>query len=508
MTATNHGVARVYLVGAGPGDPGLITLRAVECLRRADVVIYDYLVNPAIVSHASTTAELVSLGQPGTGRVITQEDINTRLVTEARKGRTVVRLKGGDPSIFGRGAEEAAALREAAVPYEIIPGITAGLATAAYCEIPITHRHDASAVALFTGHEREDKTGSAVDYAALARFPGTLILYMGVERAGEWSRQLIKHGKSAATPVAVVRWVTRAQQEMTRCDLGSAAATVANESIRPPSVFVVGSAVDRAPDISWFTARPLFGTCVLVSSSPSTAGKLRDELTELGAEVLTSAVIQVGDPSDWSPVDQAIDRLATYDWLVFSSANGVDYFMRRLLLRDGDVRRLGPVKVAVSGSGTAERLREYHIRADLVPQRFVAESLVDAFAEHGGAGRRFLLAGASRGRQVLAPELEQMGAHVDRIVVYASSDVTEPDPAVRELLASRGIDWITVTSSASARSLARLYGNAIRSARIASISPVTSGVLAELGYDPAAEASPHTVSGVVTAIVDAVQAER
>jgi uroporphyrinogen III methyltransferase/synthase len=471
------------------------------------VVIYDYLVNPAIVSHASKTAELVSLGRPATGREVTQEEINARLVTEARRGRTVVRLKGGDPSIFGRGADEVAALREAGVPYEIVPGITAGLAVAAYCEIPVTHHEAASAVALITGHERNDKNESALDYAALAKFPGTLILYMGVKRVGEWSQQLIEHGKSAATPVAVIRWATRKRQKMVRCDLGSVAATVEDQSIRSPSLFVVGTVVNRAPEVSWFAARLLFGARVLVSGSSSTAGKLRDELAALGAEVLLSPVIQVADPPDWSPVDAAIDQLATYDWIVFSSANGVDYFMRRLLVRGGDVRRLGGVEVAVSGTGTAARLSEYHVRADLVPERFVAESLAEALAKRG-AGKRFLLVGGSRGRQVLAPALEQTGAYVDRIVAYDSSDVAEPDPAVAESLAAGGIGWITVTSSASARSLVRLYGDALRSARIVSISPVTSETLAELGYGPAAEASPHTVSGVVAAIVDSVQAER
>ncbi|UCG86186.1 MAG: uroporphyrinogen-III C-methyltransferase [Gemmatimonadota bacterium] len=504
MTADRHGAAWVYLVGAGPGDPGLITLRAVECLRRADVVIYDYLVNPAIVGHASPSAELISLGRPDTGRLITQDEINTQLVTAAREGRTVVRLKGGDPSVFGRVADEVAALRDAGVPYEIVPGITAGLAVGAYCEIPVTHHDDASAVALVTGHERDAKTGSALDYAALARFPGTLILYMGVKRTEEWSQALIRHGKSAATPVAAIRWATRARQEMVRCDLGSVAATAAKGRIRSPSVFVVGSAVDRAPDVSWFTARPLFGTRVLVTSTPSTAAKLRDGLAALGAEVLTGPVIRIGDPPDWSPVDQAIDRMAAYDWLVFSSANGVDYFMRRLLMRGGDVRRLGPVKVAVAGTGTAERLHDYGVRADLVPERFVAESLAEALVERD-AGSRFLLAGASRGRHVLAPALERAGARVDRIVVYASSDIAEPDPVVADALAGDGIDWITVTSSASARSLVRLYGDAIRSARIVSISPVTSDELAGLGYEPAAEASPHTVSGVVDAIVESAQ---
>jgi len=239
----------VYLVGAGPGDPGLLTLRAVECLGRADLVLYDYLVNPAVLEHAAPGAELVCLGHHSTGRVLSPDEINARMLDGARRGKTVVRLKGGDPSVFGRGADETGALREAGVPYEIVPGITAGLAAAAFCEIPITHHEDASAVAMIAGQERDGKPASALDYAALARFPGTLIFYMGVRQAERWSRQLIEHGKPPETPVAVVRWCTRASQRTIRCTLGSVTEVVAEQKVRPPSVFLVGKVVGRAPEV-------------------------------------------------------------------------------------------------------------------------------------------------------------------------------------------------------------------------------------------------------------------
>jgi uroporphyrinogen III methyltransferase/synthase len=248
--------ATVYLVGAGPGDPGLITLRAVECLGRADVVLYDYLVNPAVLTHAAASAELVCLGHHSTGRALTPDEINARMLDEARKGRTVVRLKGGDPSVFGRGADETEALHDAGIPFEIVPGITAGLAVAAYCEIPITHHDDASAVALIAGRERRSKTTPCLDYGALAEFPGTLVFYMGVTRADEWSRALIARGKSPQTPVAIVRWCTREQQKMIRCTLATVAEVVAEHKLRPPAVFVVGKVVDRAPQLSWFDAQP------------------------------------------------------------------------------------------------------------------------------------------------------------------------------------------------------------------------------------------------------------
>jgi len=498
--------ATVYLVGAGPGDPGLITIRGVECLARADVVLYDYLVNPATLMHASASAELVCLGHHRSGRALSQDEIVARMLDEARKGRTVVRLKGGDPSVFGRGADEIEPLREAGIPFEIVPGITAGLAVAAYCEIPVTHHDDASAVALIAGQERRAKTTSSLDYGVLASFPGTLIFYMGVRRAEQWSRALIEHGKPPETPVAIVQWCTRTRQQMVRCTLGTVVEVIRERELRPPSLFVVGKVVDRAPELSWFAARPLLGTRVLVAGSPGTSEKLSDRLFALGADVLTQAAIRIADPADWAPVDAALDGLDRYDWLVFSSGNGVDYFFGRLFQRGGDVRRLGRVKLAAVGSSTAERLTRYHVQADLVPEQFNAESLAQALVGEA-AGHRFLLARASRGRQVLAEKLEAAGARVDQIVVYRSLDVEHPDPDVAAALSSGQIHWIAATSPATARSLVRLYSDALRQARLASISPLTSGALRDLGYAPDAEAAEHTAAGVVDAIVRAGQAD-
>jgi uroporphyrinogen III methyltransferase/synthase len=492
--------ATVYLVGAGPGDPGLITLRGVECLRRADLVLYDYLVNPAVLEHAPAAAELVCLGHHSTGRALAPEEIIARMVDAARSGRAVVRLKGGDPSVFGRGAEEIEALRGAGIGFEIVPGITAGLAVAAYCEIPASHHEDASAIALIAGQERQSKAESSLDYRALAAFPGTLIFYMGVRRAAQWSRALIEHGKPPQTPAAIVRWCSRAEQQTVRCSLATVAEVIAKQGLRPPAVIVVGDVVDRAPQLSWFTTRPLFGTRVLVAGSPGTAEELRDGLRALGAEVITQPAIRITDPPDWAAVDAALARLERYDWLVFSSKNGVDYLLGRLLGQGGDVRRLGGTKLAAVGSGTAERLSRYHLRADLVPEQFNAESLAEALRGEA-AGRRFLLAQASRGRQVLADQLRAAGAEVDQVVVYSSVDVEDFDPQVAAALACREIDWVAVTSPATARSLVRLYGDALRPVRLASISPLTSAALEDLGYQPAAEAAVHTAGGVVEAIL-------
>ncbi|HIQ19783.1 MAG TPA: uroporphyrinogen-III C-methyltransferase [Planctomycetes bacterium] len=495
----------VYLVGAGPGDPGLVTLRAVECLRRADLVLYDYLVNPAILEHAPATADLVCLGHHSTGRAMTPEEINGRIIEAARQGKTVVHLKGGDPSIFARRADQTGALREAGIRYEIVPGITAGLAAAAYCEIPVTHHEDASAVALVTGCERSCKETPSLDYRALARFPGTLVFYMGVRSTERWSRALIDGGKPADTPVAIVRWCTRADQRTVRCQLGQVAEAVRRHELRPPVVFVVGKVVDRAPVVSWFAARPLAGVRVLVTGSVATAHKLRDRLVQLGAEVMIDPAIRILPPADWGPLDHALDRLDQYDWLVFSSANGVDYFFGRLRDRGLDARRLGRIKLAAVGSGTAERLEGYHLRADLVPEQFHAESLARALASKAD-GQRFLLACADRGRAVLAGQLEAAGARVDRVVVYRSQDVRQPDPAVAASLSAGEIDWVTVASSATAHAVVRLYGEALRQARLASISPLTSAALRQAGFEPAVEASPHTMTALVEAILEAATA--
>ncbi len=497
----------VYLVGAGPGDPGLITLRAVECLARADVVLYDYLANPVSLEHANGEAQLVRLGDSEAGRRPSQVEINALMVEAALEGKTVVRLKGGDPSVFGRGADETEALNAAGVPFEIVPGITTGLAVGAYCEIPITHHEDASAVALVAGRERSAKTETGLDFAALAAFPGTLILYMGVGRAEEWSGELIAHGKAEDTPVAIVRWCSRAQQEMVRCTLGTVVETITKQGVLPPSVFVVGDVVARAPDVSWFAARPLFGTNVLVTGTPGTSAKLRDRLEALGAGVIAQPAIEVTDPPDWAPVDAALDRLDQYDWLVFSSGNGVDFLFRRMFERGWDTRRLGNTKLAAVGAGTAERLERYHLRADLVPEKFVAESLAEALVTEAD-GKRILIARASRGRQVLAEALREAGAHVDQIVVYGNVDVEEPDPEVAAALVAGTIDWITVTSSATAQSVVRLYGEDLGDVRFASIGPIASASLRDLGYEPAVQASPQSTDGMVDAMLLHERGER
>lgn len=492
----------VYLVGAGPGNLGMITVRAVECLEQADVILYDYLANPAALEHASESAELLCLGHHSTGRRLAPEAIVKRMLREAQRGRTVVRLKGGDPLVFGRGGDETEALRAAGIPFEIVPGITSGLAVGSLCEIPLTHHEDASAVALVTGHERDNKAHSHLDYAALAAFPGTLVIYMGVQRVSQWSEALIRHGKPPDTPVAIVRWCSRAQQQMVRCSLETVAEVVGAHGLRPPALFVVGKVVAHSPQLSWFAERPLFGARVLIAGSATASRRLRNRLAVLGADVITQPAVHITEPKDWAPVDAALDRIDRYDWLVFHSGNGVDSFIGRLFHRGEDVRRLGCVRLAAVGSGTAERLAEYHLHPDVVPQPFNPQSLAHALVAEAD-GHRFLLPGARRGRLVLADALTALGAQVELIDVYSNADVKEPNPDVATALSTDEIDWVTVTSANTARSLIALYGDALRRARLASISPMTSAALRDLGYEPAVEAVPHTAAALVQAILRA-----
>jgi uroporphyrinogen III methyltransferase/synthase len=496
---------RVYLVGAGPGDPRLLTLRGRDCLARADVVLYDYLVNPRILEHAPAGAELVCLGRHGRGRILSQGEIHARLVSEARSGRIVVRLKAGDPAVFARAAEEVAALAEAGIGFEIVPGITAALAAGSHAGISLTHRNLASAVAFVTGHEQDEKPESAIDYAALARFPGTLVFYMGVTTAGSWAAALVAGGKPADTPVAIVRRCSWPDQQTLRATLGTLAELVAQQRLRPPAIVIVGDVVAWDESAGWFTARPLWGQRVLVTRPAEQAAAARDMLEELGAHVLIQPTIEILPPEDWSAVDAAIGRLADYDWLVFSSANGVTFFLDRLEATGGDVRRLAAVKLAAVGQGTAAALAQYHLQADLLPPEYraevLADSLVDSLASSGA--RRLLLVRASRGREVLAEQLAAAGATVDQVLAYRNVDVQQADPETAAALAEGRIDWITVTSSAIARSLGRLYGPLLGKARLASISPLTSATLRELGWPPAAEATQFTIPGLVRAMVAA-----
>jgi uroporphyrinogen III methyltransferase/synthase len=499
----NQTGGKVYLVGAGPGDPGLLTLRGAECLRLADVVLYDYLASPELLVHTRAGAERICLGRHGHGRLMSQSEINEAMIRHAKSGESVVRLKGGDPAIFARLAEELAALAAAGVPYEIVPGVTAAQAASSHASLPLTGRDEASCVAFVTGQERHDKSSSdPLDYAALAKFPGTLVFYMGVTTASAWSRALIEHGKRSATPVAVVRRCSWPDQESLFTTLGELDSAVRAAKLRPPAVIIVGDVAQERAVANWFTARPLFGKTILVTRPEHQADDLAKRLQDLGADVLRQPAIEIAPPADWSPVDRVIGRLSEFDWLVFSSSNGVEHFFERLFELGHDARALAGVRLAAIGPGTAAALARIHLMADLQPDTYRAEALAESLVPDA-RGKKFLLLRASRGREVLAETLTAAGAIVEQVVVYESRDVHVANEDIAHDLAAGNINITTVTSSAIANSLVRLFGDDLRKTRLAAISPLTASTLNELGFPPEIVAETYTAEGLVDAILAA-----
>jgi uroporphyrinogen III methyltransferase/synthase len=492
----------VYLVGAGPGDPGLLTLRGRELLQLADVVFYDYLASPLLLGYARDTAQRVCLGRHGQGRVLPQEEINRQVIAAAQAGQQVVRLKGGDPSIFARAGEEIASLEAAGIDYEVVPGVTTALAASSYAGVPLTHRDHASCVAFVTGQECRDKDGSSLDLENLAHFPGTLVFYMGVTTAPAWASELTKYGKPKDTPVAIVRHCSLPEQQTVLTTLGELPAVLAPGKMRPPAVVIVGAAVAATAVPNWFTTRPLFGQTVLVTRPTGQAAALQNQLLQLGARVLLQPAIQIEPVDDWTNVDAAIQDLPSFDWLVFSSANGVSYFLDRLLATGGDLRRLAACRLAAIGPATSQALADYHLHVDLHPEQFRAEALAAAL-EDQAAGKKFLLLRASRGREILADRLSAAAAEVRQVVVYKSLDVEQPQTELLEALAAHEIDWVTVTSSAIARSLVNLFGDSLHLTKLAAISPLTAEVLAEAGYPAPVVATEYTTQGLLQAILAA-----
>lgn len=497
----------VYLVGAGPGDPGLLTLRGLECLQRADVVLYDGLVHPLILRHARGVAQRTSRIDGADGRRLDQAEINRQLIDAARSGRTVVRLKGGDPLIFGRGGEEAAALAAAGIPFEIVPGVTAAAAAGAYAGIPFTQRETASAVAFVTGHEDPAKPAALLDFAALARFPGTLVFYMGLHRVAAIADALIAHGKPRPTPAAVVSRAATPHQRVVVSTLDRLAADVTAAQLQPPSLIIVGDVVAQRHGLAWFEKRPLLGRRIAITRPEGQADSAIARCFELGAEPVLLPLIRILPPDDWGAVDAALDTIRNYDWLVFTSVNGVEHLLGRLWGRGGDARALGHIRLAAIGSATAEALADRHLRADLVPEAFRAEALAEALSSHV-AGRRVLWARASRGRDVLPQQLRAAGATVEEVVVYQNIDTGAlPEPG-RSLLESGRLDWIGLSSPSIARRLSALLSPQGRatlghSTRLAAISPVTAVAATAEGLPVAAVAQTHTWDGLLDAIVAA-----
>ena len=484
----------VYLVGAGPGDPGLLTVRGADLLRRADVVFYDRLASPALLELARPDAELVDVGKAPGRQAMTQEQINALLVERGRAGLDVVRLKGGDPFVFGRGGEEAESCRDEGIPFEVVPGITSAIAAPAYAGIPVTHRGLSTSVTIVTGHVDPTKGTTGTDWDALARVGGTIVVLMGAGRAGEIAKALIAGGLDATTPVAAIRWGTRPEQRSVRGTLGA----IDELGVEAPSAIVVGAVAGL--DLAWFEQRPLFGRRVVVTRAREQASELRVRLELLGAEVIELPSIAV------EPIAFSLPALDRYRWVVFTSANGVDAFFDRGLAASGlDARSLSGLRVAAIGPGTEEAIARHGVRADLVPPRFVAESLLESFPDPDQAGTRVLVARAESARDVLPEGLGRRGYEVDVLAVYRTVPVV-PDAADVARVRAGEVDAITFTSSSTVKNFCDAVGPlAAPQPSVISIGPVTSETAGDLGLRVSKEADPHTIDGLVAAVLETLR---
>jgi uroporphyrinogen III methyltransferase/synthase len=489
----------VYLVGAGPGDPGLMTVRSLELIASAGAIFYDRLIPPGALSGARADAELVYVGkQPGVPSV-PQEEIGERLIEVARAGKSVVRLKGGDPFVFGRGGEEGEALREAGVEFEIVPGITAGVAATAYAGIPVTHRDDASAVAFVTGHEDPAKDESALDWKALAAFPGTLVFYMGVKRLAENAAALIAAGRGSDEPAAAIERGTWPGQRTVEATLGTIAEAVEREEIGAPALIVVGPVAQRREQLAWLEGRPLHGRRVVVTRARAQASGLARTLRDLGAEVVELPAIRIEPRIETEEVRKAVASLTDYALVCLTSPNGVCLLFEAMEKAGRDARALAGATVAAIGPGTARALAKRGIVADVVPERFVAEALVEALAGIEVEGRRVLVARAAEARDVVPDALHDRGAEVDVVALY---ETVREQPEPEQIEAAQSADYVTFTSSSTVTNLTEALGDRFpTAARVVSIGPVTSEAARGAGLTVDVEAERHDIDGLLAALL-------
>ena len=496
----------IYLVGSGPGDPGLFTIKGAECMRAADAVVYDRLAPEVLLSHAPVDAERIYVGKKPGAPTMPQEEINATLVRLGKEGKTVVRLKGGDPYVFGRGGEEALALLEAGLPFEVVPGVTSGIAAPAYAGIPVTHRHVSTSVAFITGHEDPAKGTEDVDWEGVARGAETLVLYMGVGRLREISKRLISAGRSPETPVACVRWGTRPEQETVVATLGTIADEIERVQLKPPAITVIGDVVSLREDgLDWYERRPLFGKRVVVTRARAQAGELSRELESLGAEVLEFPTIKIQPPGDFGPLDAAIHDLDSFGWIIFTSANGVAAFVERLGYHGLDLRAVPrDAKLAAIGPATADAVRAAGLRVDVVPEEYRAEALLQALLDGSPAGGKVLIPRAKVAREVLPEKLREAGMEVVVPPAYETVPSEEGKDELKEKLSSGGVDCVTFTASSTVDSFVGAFGEEagelVSNTRVACIGPITAETARGYGIRVDVEATEYTIPGLVRAV--------
>jgi len=498
----------VYLVGAGPGDARLLTLRGAELLRRADVVIYDALANPELLRLAPPTAEFVSRGK---NMSMPQAEITALIIQRARAGKTVVRLKGGDPFVFGRGGEEAEALATEKIPFEIVPGVSSITAVPNYAGIPLTHREHCSSFTVFTGHSDSTEQATALRYDQIAKIPGTKVVLMGTERLEEWSQSLIANGMSPQTPIAVIHRGTTGRQKAVTGTLATIAALAAKEKIAPPALTILGDVVKLRGKLNWFENRPLFGRRIVVTRRTEQAGSFAHRLVELGADVLEVPTIKITTPLEKDAIVDCLLELNSYDWLVFTSANGVSMFFDIFFRRFQDLRDLGGARIAAVGPATAAKLRELHLQVDLTPEEFTGRKIAEAFKKYQDIENvKMCLLRAEVANRDLPDALAELGAIVDDIAIYKTVPETEDHGGACERLLEEGADWVTFTSSSTVEHFHARFDlpklmKKFPALKIASIGPETSKAIAALKLKPALEAKEHTTDGLIAALLKAAK---
>ena len=495
---------KVFLIGAGPGDIRLITVKGLECIQTADVIVYDRLANPRLLSYRRPDAELIYVGKSPDRHTLTQDEINQVLVDEGSKGKIVARLKGGDPYVFGRGGEEGEVLRAAGIPFEVVPGITSAISVPSYAGIPVTHRDFTSTFTVITGHEDPTKEDSSINWPRLAQDPGTLIFLMGVGNLPKIVDQLVSNGKDAATPIALIRWGTRPEQQVVTGTLATIIDDVKRAGLTSPAIIIVGQVVTLRDTLRWFEDQPLFGKRILVTRAREQASVLSEKLEKLGAEAWEYPTIDIKEPDDLASLDNAIAHAGDYQWIIFTSVNGVKMFFDRMRHDHLDVRSLGAAKLCAIGPKTREALEDRGLLVHMMPEEFRAEAIIAALQDKVQPGEKVLLPRADLARPVLVEALQQMGLIVDEVVAYQTVIASEDQSLLLEKMRAGEVHVVTFTSSSTVRNFMTLLQNdmsLIEKMTVACIGPVTADTAAELGIKADIVAEEYTIDGLVKAIV-------
>lgn len=504
---TNKGI--VFLIGAGPGDPGLITVKGLECIRQADVIVYDRLASSQLLNQCRFDAECIFVGKKPDRHTLSQDEINKLLVEKSKQGLTVARLKGGDPYVFGRGGEEAEELTRHGIAFEVIPGITSAIAVPAYAGIPVTHRDFTSSLSIITGNEDPEKASSSIDWSKIATGAGTLIFLMGMSNLPKITNKLIEHGRSPQTPVALIRWGTRPNQKTLVGNLENISSLAVEKNFKNPAIIIVGEVVKLRDKLNWFEKKPLFGKRILVTRSREQASVLSRSITSLGGEPVEFPTISITEPENFKPLNQAIDNISSYNWIIFTSVNGVRFFFNQLRKLNGDIRDLHGIKICAIGPQTGKALQSMALQVEYIPNEYRAEAIISGLQGKISSGDRVLLPRADLARDILPKSLSQLGAIVDEVTAYRTVMGSGNVPIIREMLFAGEIELITFTSSSTVRNFVSMLGitdaeldTLLGRVKIACIGPITAKTAGELGLTVDVEATEYTIDGLLKSILE------